>query len=77
LAENVIKSVLGSPKMIAEMGKLLVVDCFMGSGTTAVAAKKLGCDYIGFDLSQKYIDMANERIALTENKSEKLTTIWD
>ena len=76
LAENVIKSVLGSPKMVAEMGKLLVVDPFMGSGTTAVAAKKLGCDYIGFDLSQKYIDMANERIALTE-KSEKRTTIWD
>lgn len=77
LAENVIKSVLGSPKMIAEMGNLLVVDCFMGSGTTAVAAKKLGCDYIGFDLSQKYIDMANTRIALIEKKSEKLTTIWD
>lgn len=77
LAENVIKNVLGSKEMIAKQGNLLVVDCFMGSGTTAVAAKKWGCDYIGFDISQKYIDMANERIANTECVMEKNNTIWD
>ena len=59
------------------MGNLLVVDCFMGSGTTAVAAKKWGCDYIGFDMSQKYIDMANARIASTDPMVEQNNDIWD
>ena len=36
----------------------IVLDPYMGSGTTAVAAKLLGSDYIGIDISQKYIDAA-------------------
>ena len=40
----------------------LVLDPFMGSGTTAVAAKALGRDYLGFDLSAEYIKMANTRL---------------
>jgi site-specific DNA-methyltransferase (adenine-specific) len=41
----------------------VVLDPFMGSGTTAVAAKQLGRNYIGFELQQDYIDVANKRIA--------------
>ena len=41
----------------------VVLDCFMGSGTTAVAALQLGRKYIGFEISQKYVDIANKRIA--------------
>lgn len=40
----------------------LVLDPYNGSGTTGVAAKLLGHDYIGFDLSEKYISEATERI---------------
>ncbi len=40
----------------------LVVDPFMGSGTTAVAAKALGRKFIGFDLEKEYIEMARERL---------------
>lgn len=40
----------------------VVLDPFMGSGTTAIAAKKLGRDYVGIDLNQKYIDIANRRL---------------
>ena len=40
----------------------VVLDPYSGSGTTGVAAKLLGHKYIGFDLSEKYIEMATERI---------------
>lgn len=44
----------------------LVLDCFAGSGTTAVAAKKLGRNYIGFEIQEKYVNIANARIAGVE-----------
>lgn len=40
----------------------LVLDCFMGSGTTAVACKELDRNFIGFEINQEYIDMANKRL---------------
>jgi len=40
----------------------VVLDPFMGTGTTGVVCKKLGRNYIGFDLQQDYIDVANKRI---------------
>jgi site-specific DNA-methyltransferase (adenine-specific) len=39
-----------------------VFDPFMGSGTTAVAAKKLGRDYFGIELSPDYCKSAESRI---------------
>jgi len=41
----------------------IVIDPYMGSGTTAIATKLLGHNYIGIDNSQEYIDMANGNIA--------------
>ena len=46
----------------AEWKPGIVLDPFMGSGTTAVVAKKLGRQYIGIDISPKYVEMANKRI---------------
>ena len=40
-----------------------VLDPFMGSGTTALAAISHGRDWIGFEKSAKYVESANERIA--------------
>jgi site-specific DNA-methyltransferase (adenine-specific) len=39
----------------------VVFDPFMGSGTTALCARLLGRKYIGFEISQEYVDMANTR----------------
>lgn len=39
-----------------------VLDPFMGSGTTALAALKNNRNYIGFELSEEYIEIANERL---------------
>lgn len=43
--------------------KALVLDPFMGSGTTGVVAKKLGRDFIGLDISSDYVTIARERIS--------------
>lgn len=40
----------------------IVLDPFMGSGTTALAAKKHGRHYIGFELNAEYIADANVKI---------------
>jgi DNA modification methylase len=40
----------------------IVLDPFMGSGTTAIVAKKLNRNFIGIELNSDYIKIANERI---------------
>lgn len=39
-----------------------VLDPFMGAGTTALVAQKLGRNFIGFELNPKYVAMANKRL---------------
>ena len=48
-------------KALLATGKKLVVDIFMGSGSTAVAARKCGVHWIGIDNAPEYIQMARER----------------
>lgn len=40
----------------------LVLDCFMGSGTTGVACKELERDFIGVEINKEFFDIAVERI---------------
>ena len=44
----------------------VVLDPFLGSGTTAVAAKMCGRRYVGLDLSEEYCAIAEERLAQTD-----------
>ena len=46
----------------------LVLDCFMGSGTTGVACKKLNRNFIGMEINETYFNKAKERIV---NKNMK------
>lgn len=41
----------------------LILDPFMGSGTTGVACKNLNRDFIGIEKDEKYFNIAKERIA--------------
>lgn len=40
----------------------VVLDPFVGSGTTVVAAKNLGCEYIGIDIAPEYCAIAEKRL---------------
>jgi len=40
----------------------IILDPFVGSGTTCVSAKILGRDYIGIDISKKYCDISKQRL---------------
>jgi site-specific DNA-methyltransferase (adenine-specific) len=50
-------------RIISSTNAPLILDPFMGSGTTAVVAKKLNRNFIGVELSQEYCDMAKTRLA--------------
>jgi len=41
---------------------MTVLDPFMGSGSTGIAAKNLGRDFIGIEISPKYLEIAQQRI---------------
>lgn len=51
----------------------LVLDPFVGAGTTAVAAVRTGRHYVGFDTDPDYIELAEQRIADERERLEQRT----
>ena len=51
-------------KLFTEPGDV-VLDPFIGSGTTAIAARSLGRRYVGIDVNADYVDLASERLTKT------------
>jgi modification methylase len=50
-------------RIISSTNAKTVLDPFMGSGTTAIAAMDNKCDYIGIEISPEYCQMAHDRIS--------------
>ncbi len=48
----------------------IVLDPFMGGGTTALASKRLNRKYIGFEIHEEYIKMTEERLKQDEDKGD-------
>ena len=53
----------------------LVLDPFIGSGTTAVAAKRLGRDYVGFEISERYFAIAQDRVNGITQRERRLGAV--
>lgn len=54
----------------------IILDPFMGSGTTAVSAVKSERKFVGYDISQEYIDLAERRVKpFLEQTTMKFTTV--
>lgn len=52
----------------------LVVDPYMGSGTTGVACARLGRSFIGIEIEPKYFDIACRRIEAAQRQSDLFVT---
>ena len=48
----------------------VVLDCFMGTGTTGVACKKLNRMFVGIEINTEYFNNATKRIKETNEKEE-------
>lgn len=60
-------------RIISSTDAQLVLDPFMGSGTTAIAALMNGRKYIGFEISEEYVQMALARIEeFVRNETQSL-----
>ena len=55
----------------------IVLDCFMGSGTTALACIDTGRHYIGFEISREYCDIAKKRIDNYKRPQEATEQVLD
>ncbi|MHA2020904.1 MAG: DNA methyltransferase [Candidatus Thorarchaeota archaeon] len=55
----------------------LVIDPFVGSGTTLLAAKDTGRNAVGFDLKQEYVELSNKRMKPHQKNNGIQLTICD
>lgn len=79
LSDRCLNLILGKPNKKNADESFVVLDPFFGSGTVGMSAVKYGVSYLGFDLSENYKKMAEERI---ENYKKTLKpmendSIWD
>ena len=48
----------------------VILDCFMGSGSTCIAAKRLNRKYIGFEIDEKWFNVAKDRLQGIDQNGE-------
>ncbi|MEW6654135.1 MAG: DNA methyltransferase [Bacteroidota bacterium] len=53
----------------------VVLDPFIGTGTTAIAAKRLGRQYIGIDIDENYVKISKDKLAC-KMPSSKIGNCW-
>ena len=56
-------------KLVTREGQI-VLDPFLGSGTTGISAIKTGREFIGIDKGAEYLEIAKKRIEYWRNKND-------
>lgn len=59
-------------RIVSSTAARIVLDPFMGSGTTAISALNFGRDYLGIDISPEYCEMAKKRIKIHQAQMKLL-----
>lgn len=62
------QELISKPMMAGSPKGGIILDPFMGSGTTAIVAKKLGRNYLGIEINPAYIKIAEARIKAVPQK---------
>lgn len=70
---EVIRKLIVKHKQTAE--HLIVLDPYVGSGTTAIICKQLGINFIGFELEKEFYNIALNR--LLDNKKQKNLGVYE
>ncbi len=65
MPEDILKRIIAASSKPGDC----VLDPFSGSGTTAAAAYQLGRNYVGIEISQKYVENSRQRLAELKEKS--------
>ena len=59
MPQEVMNNIIG---ILPKDENLIVIDPFMGSGTTGIACQKYGVDFIGIEIDENYFDICCERL---------------
>ncbi|WP_309485162.1 DNA methyltransferase [Thermoactinomyces daqus] len=69
ISDNSIDAVVTDPPITPPGG--IVLDPFAGSGSTIVAAKREGFDYLGIEREAEYVEIARARVDEDSEKIDK------
>jgi len=81
VSRNLLHTIQKPEKLIERIVKAssnegdIVLDPFMGVGTTAVVCKKLNRNFIGFEINPNYIELANKRLKKLE--SQEMSSLFN
>jgi site-specific DNA-methyltransferase (adenine-specific) len=53
----------------------IILDPFVGTGTTVIAAKRLGRRFIGMDIDEKYVNITKSKLS-KESSNSKIGDVW-
>ena len=70
MPQSVMDNIIG---ILPKTSNLVVIDPFLGSGTTALACMKYNVDFIGIEIDDDYIQIAEERISNYEQQKTRLS----
>ena len=66
MPQEVMDNIIG---ILPHGDETIVLDPFMGSGTTGIACERYGVDFIGIELDKNYYEIAKQRL----EKNEQIT----